>query len=355
MSGPILYVLSSTTANELSQEQICSDFGDEMIRVHNRLNFETRIDGPKLRLTEISVFLERHPEARTTMVRKLIKHYNELHRSTWADFTITAHDVAEDEHHEGKLFDDIVNFKREDLLNQHGDVKLVFRFHGKDHEPWTVREFFEIPEDEDDRVEPKILESLLRNPNHPALRDEEGFLLCEGPADQTRTAAEGHDDEGGEEGEDEEYQDEMEEAEMDDEDMEDDEMEDAEMEEAEAEAEEGEEVEDEDDEEQAAPAQALRRRTTGARGPTTSTVCFVPGCTTQTLRADPRNTDIITHLIQAHGLPITSAMRVHGGNEFTKRMARNRIARPWLRQRGVDPNTVKPFEDPTGETDEENE
>lgn len=351
MSGPALYVLSSTIAHELSQEQICSDFGDEMIRVHNRLNFQTRIDGSRLRLTDISEFLERHPEARTTMVRKLIKHYDELHQRTFAVFIITEQEIAEDNQHEGRLFDDIVNFKREDLLNQHGHVKLVFRFHGEDMEPWTIREFFEIPEGEDDRVEPKILESLLRNPNHPALRDDEGMLLCEQPLEQTRTAGEDDDDDvEGEEGEDEDDHDEMEEAGIADEDMEEGEVEEDEME-----VEEDEEAEEDDEGEQAGPARAPRPRTAGARGPTTSTVCFVPGCTTQTLRADPRNTDIITHLIQAHGLPITGAMRAHGGNESTKRMKRNRIARPWLRQRGVDPNTVKPFEDPTGETDEENE
>ncbi|KAI6915235.1 hypothetical protein KC318_g209 [Hortaea werneckii] len=314
-------------ANELSQEQICSDFGDEMIKAHNRLNFRARIDGPKLRLTDISEFLERHPEARTTM-------------------------IEEDVHQESKLFDEIVNFKRQDLLNQHGDVKLVFRIHGGDEEPWTVRESFESPEEESDLVEPKILESLLRNPNHPALKDEDGMLLFENPAEQTRV------DEG-EEGENEEDQDEMVEDEMMEEEMEEDENEEADEEEEEGneegEDEEDEEEEEDDEEEQTGAAQASRLRTAGARGPTTSTVCFVPGCTTQTLRANPRNTDIITHLIQAHGLRITRAMRSHGGNEFAKRMQRNRIARPWLRQRGVDPNTVKPFEDATGDTDKEDE
>ncbi|KAI7156094.1 hypothetical protein KC349_g6508 [Hortaea werneckii] len=354
MSGPVLYVMSSTIANELSQEQICSDFGDEMIRAHNKLNFRARIDGPRLRLTNISEFLGRHPEARTTMVRKLIKHYDELHQRTFAVFDITAREVEEDVHQESKLFDEIVNFKRQDLLDQHGDVKLVFRFHGEEEEPWTIREFFESPEDESDLVEPKILESLLRNPNHPALEDEDGMLLFENPAEQTRAAAEVNDDEEGEV-ENGEYQGEMMEDETMVENMEENmegEMEEDENEEAD---EEEEPAEEDDEEEQAGPAQAPRRRTARARGPTTSTVCFIPGCTTQTLRPNPRNTDIITHLVQAHGLPITRAMRGHGGNEFTKRMVRNRIARPWLRQRGVDPNTVQPFADPTGETDEEDE
>ncbi|KAI7205268.1 hypothetical protein KC316_g734 [Hortaea werneckii] len=350
MSGPVLYVMSSTIANELSQEQICSDFGDEMIGAHNRLNFRARIDGPRLRLTNISEFLGRHPEARTTMVRKLIKHYNELHQRTFAVFDITAREVEEDVHQEPKLFDEIVNFKRQDLLDQHGDVKLVFRFHGEQKEPWTIREFFESPEEESDLVEPKILESLLRNPNHPALEDEVGMLLFERPAEQTRAAAEVNDDEEGREVENEEDQGETMEGETMEQDMEADENEEAD------ENREGDrEGEEEEEEGQAGPAQALRRRTARARGPTTSTVCFIPGCTTQTLRPNPRNTDIITHLVQAHGLPITRAMRGHGGNEFTKRMARNRIARPWLRQRGVDPNTVQPFEDATGETDEEDE
>ncbi|KAI7205170.1 hypothetical protein KC316_g393 [Hortaea werneckii] len=317
MSGSVLYVMSSTIAKELSREQVCSDFGDEMIKAHNGVHFYARFDGPRLRLTDVSEFLEENPEARTLMIRKLIKHYGELHKKVFAVFDITAREVEADIHHESKLFDEIVNFKRQDLLNEHGDVKLVFRIHGEDQEPWTVREFFESPEEESELVEPNILESLLRNPNHPALKDEDGMLLFEHSAEQTRAAAEGNDDEEGEEGENEE--------------------------------------EEDDEEEQAGPAQAPWRRAAGARGPTTSTVCFIPGCTTQTLRPNPRNTDIITHLVQAHGLPITRAMRGHGGNEFTKRMARNRIARPWLRQQGVDPNTVQPFADPTGETDQEDE
>ncbi|KAI6840974.1 hypothetical protein KC340_g2588 [Hortaea werneckii] len=347
MSGPVLYVMSSTIAKELSREQVCSDFGDEMIKAHNGVHFQMRFDGARLRLTDVSKFLERHPEARTLMIRKLIKHYDELHKKFFAVFNITAREVEADIHHESKLFDEIVNFKRQDLLNEYGDVKLVFRIHGEDQESWTVREFFESPEEESDLVEPNILESLFRNPNHPALKDEDGMLLFEHPAEQTRAAAENNDDDEGEEGENEEDQDETMEDEMMEEEMEEDEMEEDENEE--------EEEEEDDEEEQAGPAQAPRRRTAGARGPTTSTVCFVPGCTTQTLRANPRNTDIITHLIQAHGLQITSAMRSHGGNELSKRMQRNRIARPWLRQRGVDPNTVKPFEDPTGDTDEEDE
>ncbi|KAI7209891.1 hypothetical protein KC333_g8510 [Hortaea werneckii] len=342
MSGPVLYVMSPTIAKELSREQVCSDFGNELIKAHNGVHFEMRFDGAKLRLTDVSEFLKRHPEARTLMIRKLIKHYDELHKKVFAVFNITAREVEADIHHESKLFNEIVNFKRQDLLKEYGDVKLVFRINGEDEEPWTVREFFENPEEESELVEPNILESLLRNPNHPALKDEDGMLLFEQSAEQTHAAAEGNDDEEGEEGENEEDQDEV----MEDENEERDEEE---------EEDEEEEDEEDDEEEQAGPAQAPRRRTAGARGPTTSTVCFVPGCTTQTLRANPRNTDIITHLIQAHGLQITRAMRSHGGNEFAKRMDRNRIARPWLRQRGVDPNTVKPFEDPTGDTDEEDE
>ncbi|KAI7340044.1 hypothetical protein KC315_g890 [Hortaea werneckii] len=343
MSGPVLYVMSSTIAKELSREQICSDFGDEMIEAHNGVHFEMRFDGARLRLTDVSEFLKEHPEARTLMIRKLIKHYDELHKKVFAVFNITAREVEADIHHESKLFNEIVNFKRQDLLNEYGDVKLVFRINGEDEEPWTVREFFESPEEESELVEPNILESLLRNPNHPALKDEDGMLLFEHSAEQTRAAAEGNDDEEGEEGGNEEDQDEVMDDEMMEEEMEEDE-----------EADEEEEEED-DEEEQAGPAQAPWRRTAGARGPTTSTVCFIPGCTTQTLRPNPRNTDIITHLVQAHGLPITRAMRGHGGNELTKRMARNKIARPWLRQQGVDPNTVQPFADPTGETDEEDE
>ncbi|KAI6790019.1 hypothetical protein KC360_g7886 [Hortaea werneckii] len=346
MSGLVLVIMPSKIANELSREQICSDFGDEMINANNNVFFEARIDTAKLRPNDVSRFLGNHPEARTTMVRKLIQHYNELHKKVFSVFKITKRDIEADEHDETGLFKDIINFKKQDLLDEYGDVKLVLRFHGEDEESWTIREYFENPEGGSDLVEPLILEALLRNPNHAALKDKDGYLLFEGPTDQTRTKAggsENEEDEGGEEGEEEgEEQDEEEDKEEDE----------GEEEEEEEEEEEG---EDDDDEELAEPAQAPRRRKTRARGLTTATVCFIPGCTSQTLRADARNTDIITHLIEAHGLRITKAMRSHGGNEFAKRMTRNRIARPWLRQRGVDPNTVKPFEDPTGETDEEEE
>ncbi|KAI7489448.1 hypothetical protein KC351_g1314 [Hortaea werneckii] len=336
MSGLVLVIMPSKIANELSREQICSDFGDEMIKANNNVFFEARMDTPKLRETDVSRFLETFPEVRTTMVRKLIQHYDELHKKVFSVFNITMRDIEADEQDETGLFKDIINFKKQDLLDEYGDVKLVLRFHGQDEESWTIREYFENPEGESYLVEPVILEALVRNPNHAALKDKDGYLLFEGPTEQILTTAEGsenEEDEGEEEGE-----------------------KDEEEGEEEDEKEEKEEEEDgDDDEELAGPAQAPRRRKTRARGPTTATVCFIPGCTSQTLRADARNTDIITHLIEAHGLRITKAMRSHGGNEFAKRMTRNRIARPWLGQRGVDPNTVKPFEDPTGETDEEEE
>ncbi|KAI7288423.1 hypothetical protein KC343_g329 [Hortaea werneckii] len=332
MSGPVVLVMPSKIGYELSREQICSDFGDEIVNANNDVFFQSSVDGNRLRLTDVSQFLGRHPEARTAMVRKLIQHYDELHNRVFSVFNITMRDVA-NAHNEDGLFKDIINFKRRDLLNRHGGVKLVFRLNGEDKESWTIREFFESPEEESELVEPVILEALLRNPNHAALTDENGYLLFEDPTEHARTAAEGSGDEE-EEGE--------------------EEREEGGEEEGEKEVEEEGEEEEEEEEGRAGPAQAPRRRAARARGPTTATVCFIPGCTSQTLRADARNTDIITHLIEAHGLQITKAMRSHGGNEFAKRMARNRVARPWLRQRGVDPNTVKPFEDPTGETDEEN-
>ena len=64
--------------------------------------------------------------------------------------------------------------------------------------------------------------------------------------------------------------------------------------------------------------------------------CFLPGCNLRTLRPHPRATDVISHL-EKHGLQ--GIQRGHGGNENKKRIARNQIIRPWLRNAfGWDPD-----------------